>query len=70
MIVRQRPVATGLLLVLDHVLRPKQLPLVAQVLVQPLGGVGQDRRQDGLQVVHDAQDDVETGRRRLPMAAV
>ena len=38
-VVGQRLVGAGLLLVLDYVLRAKELPLVPQVLVQPLGPV-------------------------------
>ena len=49
--------------VLDHVLRPKQLAVVPKVLVQPLRRVRQDGRQDRLQIVYDAQDDVDTRRR-------
>jgi hypothetical protein len=64
-VVGQRPVRPRLFLVLDHLLRAEQLPFVAQVLVELLSGVGQDRRQDRLEVVDDAQDDVDTGRRRL-----
>ena len=41
------------------------LPLVAQVFVELLGGVRQDRRQDCLQVVHGAQDHVHALRCRL-----
>jgi hypothetical protein len=55
----------GLFLVLDHVLRAEELAVVAQVLVELLRRVRQDRRQDRLQVVDDAQDDVDAGRGRL-----
>jgi hypothetical protein len=68
-IVGQRPVGTHLLLVLDYVLGAEQLPIVAQVLVELLRRVRQDRRQDGLQVVDDAHAlrDVDARRRRLPV---
>jgi hypothetical protein len=37
--------------------------------VQTLGRVGQDRRQDGVQVVHDAEDDIHDrrGAGRIPL---
>jgi hypothetical protein len=57
-VVRQCQVALRLFLVLDHVLRAEELAVVAQVLVEPLRRVGQDRRQDRLQVFDDAQDGV------------
>jgi len=59
-VIGQCLVGEGFLLILDHLLCPEQLPFIPQVLVQLLcpvlwhRRVGQDRRQDGLQVVHDA----------------
>jgi len=66
-VTRQRFVRPRLFLELDHVLRANELSIVAQVLVQPLCRVGQDGRQDRLQVVHSAQDDVNARRGRLPV---
>jgi hypothetical protein len=65
-IVGQRPVTPRLFLVLDHVLRAKEVTVVAQVLVEFLRRVGQDGCQDRLQIVHDAQDDLHRRRRCGP----
>jgi len=65
MVVGQRLVAACLFFVLDHMLRAEELAIVAQVLMQLLRRVGQDRRQDRLQVVDDPQDDVDRRLRRF-----
>jgi hypothetical protein len=65
-LVAAHPAEAGLL-VLHYVLRAKELPIVAQVLVQPLGCVGQDRGQDRLEIVNDPKHDVHRRRRRLPV---
>jgi hypothetical protein len=60
-------VAARLFLVLDHKLCAKELTAVAKALAGLLSRVWQDRRQDRLQVVHDAQDNVHRRRRRGPV---
>jgi hypothetical protein len=60
-VVGQRGMAARLLLVLDHVLGAKELSLVPMILVEPLRRVRQDR----LEIVDGAQDDVRDRRRRL-----
>ena len=60
-IVGQRLVAPRFFLILHHLLGPEQLPVIPQVLVELLCRMRQDGRQERLQVVDDAQDDVDGG---------
>jgi hypothetical protein len=63
-IVGQDLAGTGLFLILDDVVSAEELAIVAHVLVQVLDGLGQDGRQESLQVVDDTQDHVHARRRR------
>ena len=57
--------AAALLLVLHHVLYAEGLPVIAHLLVGLLRRVRQDQRQDRLQAVHHAQDDINAHRRHV-----